>query len=179
MSCPEHASDLYRTLHALIVEYLTSGSETLLGLRSKDATHSWGHNHLVSKNPCLKPITTAAGFQAHLSSSGRYFSGGSTEISDIVIDEYRFKASVRMSYFLTLKDQDGAAGEMVENDLIWLLTFVKTDEEGSELRYDGWRVIDGIEFIDAAASSRMGYLAREANGGVLDEDVKGGLGIRL
>lgn len=94
----------------------------------------------------------------------------------MVIDEYRLKASVRMSYFLTMKDKDGAAGEMVENDLVWVLTFVKTDDRGS---HDGWRIKDGIEFIDAAASGRMGQLAREANGGSLAEDVRGGLGIRL
>lgn len=97
------------------------------------------------------------------------------KISDIIIDEHRLKASVRMSYFLTMKDETGGAGEMVENDLVWVLSFVKTEGEG----YDGWRVKDGIEFIDAAASGRMGQLAREANGGTLPEDVKGGLSIRL
>jgi hypothetical protein len=179
MDCPEQASDLYKTLHSLAITYLTSGTKTLLALRSDDATHSWGHNYLVTKNPSLAPITTALGFEAHLQSSGRYFSDGTTQISDIIIDEYRFKASVRMSYFLTIKDKTGGAGEEVENDLIWLLTFIKTDGEGSELHYDGWRVKNGIEFIDAAASGRMGQLAREANGGVLAEDVRGGLGVRL
>lgn len=144
---------------------------TFLALRAPSARHYWGHNHLVSKNPCLQGQDNVA-FEAHLKSTGRFLESLGGEVTDIIIDEHKRKATLRMSYFLKANGSD----ETVENDLIWVLKF--TEEGEVEGGVDGILIKESTEFIDATASARLGVLLREIHG-ELDQDVKGGVAIRI
>ncbi|KAF7373207.1 hypothetical protein MSAN_00529300 [Mycena sanguinolenta] len=125
---------------------------TFLALRSPDARHCWGHNYLVSKNSTSLGSLDNAAFEAHLHSAGKWLDALGGEVTDIMIDEHKRKAVLRMSYFLKAKGSD----ETVENDLIWVLKF--TDEGEVEGGVDGILIKESIEFIDAAARARVGVL---------------------
>ncbi|KAF8152667.1 hypothetical protein K438DRAFT_1864272 [Mycena galopus ATCC 62051] len=126
---------------------------TFLALRSPEARHCWGHNYLVSKNPSLQSLDNVA-FEAHLHSAGRWLDVLASDVTeDIMIDEHKRKAIIRMSYFLKAKGSD----ETVENDLIWVLKF--TDEGEVDGGVDGILIKESTEFIDAAARARVGILA--------------------
>jgi len=72
-----------------------------------------------------------------------------------------------MSYFLRPAKSD----ETVEQDLIWTLKF--TDDED----VDKILIKESVEFVDAAASSRIGEIVRGIHGDVR-EDVRGGITLR-
>ncbi|KAJ6542883.1 hypothetical protein B0H19DRAFT_841523, partial [Mycena capillaripes] len=110
--------------------------------------HYWGHNHLVSKNPCLQGLDNAA-LEAHLQSTGMLLESLGGEVTDIIVDEHTRKATLRMSYFLKPKGSE----ETVENDLIWVLKF--TEEGEIEGGADGILIKESTEFIDATASARL------------------------
>ncbi|KAK7027651.1 hypothetical protein R3P38DRAFT_2939560 [Favolaschia claudopus] len=80
---------LYAKLHSLSQTFVSPPDlPTFLALRAPHAVHSWGHNHLVSKNPTLASLDNAA-FEAHLHSTGRYLESLGGELTDIIIDERR------------------------------------------------------------------------------------------
>ncbi|KAJ7657756.1 hypothetical protein DFH06DRAFT_1327816 [Mycena polygramma] len=145
---------LYAKLHSLSQIFASPPDfPTFLALRAPNARHYWGHNYLVSKNPCLQGQDNAA-FAAHLKSTGRLLESLGGEVTDIVVDEHARKATLRMSYFLKAKGLD----ETVENDLIWVLKF--TDEGEMRRRARGWGFCSEMH-------------------GELDEDVKGGVAIQI
>ena len=72
-----------------------------------------------------------------------------------------------MSYFLRPAKSD----ETVEQDLIWALKF--TDD----VDVDKILIKESVEFVDAAASSRIGEIVRGIHGDV-KEDVRGGITLR-
>lgn len=76
-----------------------------------------------------------------------------------------------MSYFLI----PTGSTETVEQDLIWVLKF--TDEGETEGGVDGVLIKESVEFIDAAASSRLGSVVRSLHG-ELKEDVRGGITLK-
>ncbi|KAJ6476403.1 hypothetical protein C8R45DRAFT_1009896 [Mycena sanguinolenta] len=125
---------------------------SFLALRSPDARHRWGHNYLVSKNPVSLGSLDNAAFEAHLHTAGQWLDALGGEVTDIMIDEHKRKAVLRMSYFLKAKGSD----ETVENDLIWVLKFTDEGEVGGGV--DGILIKESIEFIDAAARARVGVL---------------------
>jgi len=130
---------------------------TFLALRAPNTRHYWGHNYLVSKNPSLQSQDNVA-FEAHLHSAGRFLETLGGEVTDIMIDEHKRKATLRMSYFLKAKGSD----ETVENDLIWVLKF--TGEGEVDGGVDGILIKESTEFVDAAARARLGVLIAEMHG---------------
>ncbi|KAF5388623.1 hypothetical protein D9757_004781 [Collybiopsis confluens] len=163
-------SDLYSKLWSLSDTHCNPPDlETILSIRSPDAQHGWGHNHLLHLNPVLKGLMDNEAFKAHLLNSGSYLSALDklTEL-DIIVDEHQRKASIRMSYFLQAVGSD----EVVENDLIWLLKF--TDDED----VDKVLIKESIEFVDSTANFKVTRLAKE-NKGELNQNVTGGLAITV
>lgn len=78
---------------------------------------------------------------------------------------------VHMSYFLCAAGSE----EMVEQNMIWNLLFTDPEEgDGNEENMDAVLIKESVEFIDAAASSRVGRIIRELRGDV-HEDVRGGI----
>lgn len=140
------------------------GAAELLAIRSIDARHLWGPKYLVSKNPKLGESMDNDSFKAHLYSTGPYLaSSSSSKVHEIIVDEHKRNSVIHMSYFLTPKGSE----ETVEQDLIWRLRF--TDEGEVEGGIDGVLIKETVEYIDAAASSRLGTVIRSLNGGVLPE----------
>lgn len=166
---------LYHSLHDIaLVHARPTSLEQILAIRAPSATHAWGHAYLVRQNPGLRDRMDNAAFAAHLRSTGRYLSSGesTSTVHDVVIDEHRRTAAVHMSYFLKANGSE----EVVEQDLIWMLKFTGEGEGGE----DGEVLIkESVEFIDAAASARVGTLVREVQGGELGEDVRGGITLRV
>jgi hypothetical protein len=143
----------------------------ILSIRAPDALHAWGHNYLVSRNAGLQDRMDNAALNAHLHSTGPHIAGARTEVHDIVVDEHQRKATIHMSYFLTPTGSD----ETVENNLIWTLKF--TEEGEVEGGVDGVLIKESVEYIDAAASSRLGSIIRSLHG-ELKEDVRGGITLK-
>jgi hypothetical protein len=158
-------SALYKKMHALAQMHAVPDSMgQLLAIRAPDAVHSWGHNYLVSRHPTLADRMDNAAFLAHLKSTGLYLGFGGSQIHDIIVDEQKRQAVVRMSYFLMPQGSE----ETVEHDLIWLLKF--TDDEDAEVVL----IRESVEFIDAAASARLGTVIRSLHGD-LEAAVRGGI----
>jgi hypothetical protein len=130
---------------------------TFLALRAPNARHYWGHNYLVSKNPSLQSRDNTS-FEAHLHSAGRFLESLGGEVTDIMVDEHKRKATLRMSYSLKVKGSD----ETVENDLIWVLKF--TDDGEVDGGVEGILIKESTEFVDAAARARVGLLIAELHG---------------
>lgn len=165
-------SPLYSKLLSLAQAHANPKDEAeILSIRSPDARHAWGHNCLVSRNPGLQDRMDNAAFRSHLHTTGPYLDDGRSEVHHIMIDENQRKAVIHMSYFLTPK----GSKETVENDLIWILKF--TDEGEVEGGVDGILIKESVEFIDAAASSRLGTVIRELHG-ELNEGVRGGITLK-
>lgn len=138
--------------------------EELFVIRSPDAIHSWGHNYLVRRNPKLGERMDNEAFRAHLHSTGPYLQSGDVKVHDITIDEFRRTSVIHMSYFL----RPAQSNETVEQELIWTLKF--TDDKA----LDNIFIKESVEFIDAAASSRVGEIIRTIHGYIRD-DVRGGI----
>jgi hypothetical protein len=83
------------------------------------------------------------------------------------------KATIHMSYYLV---PVGDSNEVVENDLIWLLTFTGSGEVQDDP--EAVLIKNSIEFIDATASARIGVLIK-ATQGPLKQGVRGGVGVIL
>ncbi|KAF2188646.1 hypothetical protein K469DRAFT_565198 [Zopfia rhizophila CBS 207.26] len=157
-SLPPSSSPVYETLHATALEFIRSqdqdptsasriNTDRLRAICSRnDFQHSWGHHYFTTTNPTLSNTHDVDGFIAHLNSMLPRLESWDTKISSIIIDEVEKMAVVRVSYFMLVR----GANEPVENDLVWFLTM---DEEGR-------KVIRSIEFIDAAASSKLREIMR-------------------
>ncbi|KAJ7146129.1 hypothetical protein C8R44DRAFT_756653 [Mycena epipterygia] len=143
----------------------------ILAIRAPDAIHAWGHNYLLSRNPGLRDRMDNTAFEDHLKTTGPYLDHDRSEIHDIIIDEHKRKSVIHMSYFLT----PTGSTETVEQDLIWVLKF--TDEGETEGGVDGVLIKESVEFIDAAASSRLGTVVRSLHG-ELKENVRGGITLK-
>lgn len=164
---------LYTTLYSLALTHASPNStEQIMSIRAPHAKHTWGHaGHLVARNPKLADVMDNAAFLAHLRSTGRYVDGArKSEVHDVFVDERKRRAMVRMSYFLRVGGVPAHEAEVVEQDLVWVLGF--TGGEGEEVLIE-----ESVEFIDAAASARLGTLVREAHGEV-GEDVRGGITLK-
>lgn len=158
-------SEVYTRLLELSNKHANPSSmEEIMGIRSPDAIHAWGHNYLVSRNPKLGERMDNKDFEAHLISTGPYLESCVSEIHTITVDEHRRTSTVHMSYFL----QPAQSDEKVEQDLIWTLRF--TDDE----EVDKIMIEESVEFIDAAASGRVGEIIRGIHG-TLNENVRGGI----
>ncbi|KAF2136025.1 uncharacterized protein K452DRAFT_292746 [Aplosporella prunicola CBS 121167] len=165
-------SILYTKLHTLAQAHATPRSlDHILSIRAPNAVHAWGHNYLVSRNARLQERMDNAAFKAHLLSTGKYISASRSVVHSITVDEHARSATVHMSYFLSPKGSE----ETVENDLVWLLRF--TDEEEVPGGVDGVLIKESVEFVDAAASARLGGWIREVHG-ELSEDVRGGITLK-
>ncbi|EPT01276.1 hypothetical protein FOMPIDRAFT_1059916 [Fomitopsis schrenkii] len=171
---------LYAKLRELALAHAQPDSvEQILSIRHPSAIHAWGHNNLVQRNPGLQDRMDNAAFARHLASTGRYITNappGET-VHDVIVDEWKRVAVVRMSYYLQAKKVEGKEAEdseVVENDLIWTLKFTQeAEQETSGL--DGVRIIESVEYIDASASARLGTLVRAQIGGEIGDDVRGGI----
>ncbi|KAF9633253.1 hypothetical protein BFW01_g4147 [Lasiodiplodia theobromae] len=120
-----------------------------------------------------------AGLAAHCASTGRYITSAGTkgaEVHEVTVDEWARRAVVRMSYYFRAKregdDDEQGGDEVVENELIWTLKFTE-EGEGEEVL-----IMESVEFIDASASARLGTLVRAVNGGVVGDDVRGGITLK-
>ena len=161
-------SALYNKLLALTTTHATFPSmEAMFAIRAPDAIHAWGHKFLVARNPKLGERMDNTAFKAHLTSTGPYIASGRGEVHSITIDEHQRTSVIHMSYFL----QAAGSEETLEQDLIWLLKF--TDDED----VDKVLIKESLEFIDAAASSRLSEIIRGVHGEVA-EDVRGGITLR-
>jgi len=161
-------STLYKKLLELSnIHANPSSLEEILAIRSSDAIHAWGHKYLVSRNPKLGDQMDNENFEAHLKSTGPYLEFNPCEIHAITVDEHQRTSVIHMSYFLRPAKSD----ETVEQDLIWTLKF--TDDED----VDKILIKESVEFIDAAASLRIGEIVRGIHGDV-KEDVRGGITLR-
>jgi hypothetical protein len=164
---------LYSKLFSLANAHATGSFDTILSIRSPDARHSWGHNHLKSTNASLQDVMDNAAFASHLKSTGPLLTVASAKVHDILIDEMKRKATIHMSYYLV---PVGDSNEVVENDLIWLLTFTGSGEVQDDP--EAVLIKNSIEFIDATASARIGVLIK-ATQGPLKQGVRGGVGVIL
>ncbi|PPQ83486.1 hypothetical protein CVT25_006977 [Psilocybe cyanescens] len=161
-------SALYQKLLDLSKKHADPASlEEILAIRSPDAIHAWGHRYLVTRNPLLGDRMDNEAFKAHLCSTGPYLGDGTNKVHSITIDEHQRTSVVHMSYFL----QAAKAEEVVEQDLIWTLKFTEDEDVDKIL------IKETVEFIDAAASSRLGEIIRSIHGEVT-EDVRGGITLR-
>uniref|UniRef100_A0A8H7XN08 glucan endo-1,3-beta-D-glucosidase n=1 Tax=Psilocybe cubensis TaxID=181762 RepID=A0A8H7XN08_PSICU len=161
-------SILYKKLLYLTTKHAQpSGLEEILAIRSSDAIHAWGHNYLISRNPLLADRMDNEAFKAHLLSTGPYIGDSTSKVHAVTIDEYQRTAVLHMSYFLRPAKSD----EIVEQDLIWTIKF--TDDEDVEKIL----IKETVEFIDAAASSRLGEIIRSIHGEIA-ENVRGGITLR-
>ncbi|ORY56342.1 uncharacterized protein BCR38DRAFT_490644 [Pseudomassariella vexata] len=117
-------SPLYTKPHSLSPSFATPTSLFhILSLRSSNARHSWGHNHLVSKNhPLQDSLDNNAAFKAHLKSTGPLLDVLDPKVEYILVDEHQRKATIRTCYYLRSTESE----EVTEQDLIWVLAF--TDE---------------------------------------------------
>ncbi|KAB2574513.1 hypothetical protein DBV05_g6905 [Lasiodiplodia theobromae] len=182
-AAPNGPSPLYHRLRTLALAHaLPQSTAHLLSLRHPRATHAWGHAHLVRHNAAgLAPVMDNAGLAAHCASTGRYITSAGTkgaEVHEVTVDEWARRAVVRMSYYFRAKregDGDEKGGEeVVENELIWTLKFTEEEGEGEEEVL----IMESVEFIDASASARLGTLVRAVNGGVVGDDVRGGITLK-
>ncbi|KAJ4394668.1 hypothetical protein N0V93_003887 [Gnomoniopsis smithogilvyi] len=162
-------SALYKKLFELSSKHANPASlEEILAIRSPDAIHAWGHNYLVSRNLELGERMDNEAFKAHLMSTGPYLDAAQDSIvHSIVVNEHSHKSVIHMSYLLRPVKSE----EVVEQDLIWVLKF--TDDQD----VDKVLIKEAVEFIDAAASSRMGQIIRSIHGEI-GEDVRGGITLR-
>lgn len=161
-------SSVYAKLLDLTKKHAEPSSlEEILAIRHPDAIHAWGHNYLISLNPKLGERMDNVAFKAHLTSTGPYLDSSGCKIHSITVDEHQRTSSLHMSYFLRPTGSDVT----VEQDLIWTLKF-SPDEDPDKIL-----ITETVEFIDAAASSRVGEVIREINGEVSD-DVRGGITLR-
>lgn len=167
-------SALYAKLLSLANAHATGSFDTILSLRSPEARHSWGHNRLKSTNPSLQEVMDNAAFARHLQSTGPLLTVTSTKVHAILVDEVLRKATVHMSYYLV--PVGSGDNEVVENDLIWLLSFTGPGEVQGDP--EAVLIKDSVEFIDATASARIGVLIQAAQG-PLKDDVRGGVGVVL
>ncbi|EKG11913.1 hypothetical protein MPH_10956 [Macrophomina phaseolina MS6] len=178
-SPPAPASPLYSALRALALAHAKPDSlDHIMAIRAPHATHAWGHaGYLVARHPKLADVMDNAQFAAHIRSTGRYVAAARPSVvHDVVVDERKRRAVVRMSYFLRVdggeKSEEGA--EVVEQDLVWVLGFTSGEGERERERV---LIEESVEFIDAAASARLGTLVREVYGEV-GEDVRGGITLK-
>lgn len=161
-------SPLYNKLLELSTKHARPSSlEEILAIRSADAKHAWGHNYLLSRNPTLSDRMDNREFEAHLTSTGPYLESEGSTIHSVVVDEHQRTAVIHMSYFL----RPVQSAETVEQDLIWTLKFTDDQDVGKVL------IRESVEFIDAAASSRLGEIIRSIHGEV-GENVRGGVTLR-
>lgn len=176
-------SPLYQRLRALALAHaLPQSTAHLVSLRHARATHAWGHAHLVRRNAAgLAVVMDNAALAAHCASTGRYITSAGTkgaEVHEVTVDEWARRAVVRMSYYFRAKregdggDDELGGDEVVENELIWTLKFTE-EGEGDEVL-----IMESVEFIDASASARLGTLVRAVNGGVVGDDVRGGITLK-
>lgn len=114
-----------------------------------------------------------AAFARHLQSTGPLLTVASTEVHEILVDEVQRKAMIHMSYYLV---PVGESKEVVENDLIWLLSFTGPGEVQGDP--EAVLIKNSVEFVDATASARIGVLIKAAQGPLRD-DVRGGVGVVL
>ncbi|KAH7102287.1 hypothetical protein BKA62DRAFT_699919 [Auriculariales sp. MPI-PUGE-AT-0066] len=129
--------------------------DEILAIRAPDAVHAWGHTFLVSRNPKLGERMNNAAFEAHLRSTGPYLeSARPVTVHSIAVDEHQRTSSVHMSYFL----RPAGSEEVVEQELVWTLKFTEDDDVQKVL------IRESVEFIDAAASSRLGEIIRGIHG---------------
>ncbi|KAF2729977.1 hypothetical protein EJ04DRAFT_515541 [Polyplosphaeria fusca] len=150
---PSSASAFYKTLHATVMEFMTSQKQEpdmphrldhdrMRAIRTETGSeHSWGHNYLVRQHPQLAPLPDADAFIAHLTRMCPNLDSWETTVTDIIIDEAKKVAIVRASYYMEPKD----SGEKVENDLLWYLA----------MNEDGTKVKKSVEFLDGAAMGRI------------------------
>lgn len=156
---------LYSKLLSLAQAHATpKDGAQILSIRAPDARHAWGHNYLVSRNRLLQDNMDNDAFEAHLDTTGPYIGSSRCKVHDILIDENQRKAVIQMSYFLTPK----GSSETVENELVWVLRFTHDEE------VNGILIKESVEYIDAAASARLGTIIRQIHG-KLNEDVRGGI----
>jgi hypothetical protein len=142
----------------------------ILAIRAPDARHGWGHSYLVSRNLKLQDYMDNAAFESHLRTTGPYLESLRTDVHEIIVDEHQRKAVIHLSYFLTPKGSE----ETVEQNMIWTLKFTDEEVNGG---VDGVLIKESIEFIDAAASSRLGTVIRALHG-ELNDDVRGGITLK-
>ncbi|KAF2656090.1 hypothetical protein K491DRAFT_692291 [Lophiostoma macrostomum CBS 122681] len=158
INIPSTASPLYKTLRATAIEFVHSSDQIYDSNGRMDETrvkkirseqgfeHSFGHNHLVSTKPMLAGTRDAEGFIQHMGKMQPYLQSWETTITDVVIDETRKIAVVRASYNMLVQ----GSSEAVENDILW---FLSMEESGEKVK-------KSMEFVDGAASQKIGEMIR-------------------
>lgn len=120
----------------------------ILSLRTPDCITSFGHRFFASGNPMTSRALSNDEFLANMGRMTPFLADWSAEVHDVLVDESRRSAVVRMSFHMTVKGANGAANETVENDMVW---FLEMDESGQKVRR-------AVEYLDAAATGRIGAL---------------------
>lgn len=156
---PENAGQLYKILFSTATEFIRCQDrddsqptrmniDRIRAIRTPNHTHSFGHSHLVSTRPMLQGELGVDAFLAHVNKMVPKLDTWEARIMDIVVDETRKMCIVRVSYYM----KPFGAEKAVENDLIWWLWM----EEG------GQKVEKALEFVDGAATDRIGELIMAA-----------------
>ncbi|KAH6643431.1 hypothetical protein BKA67DRAFT_665241 [Truncatella angustata] len=156
---------LYNTIRETVWTYIEAYSfsgphgkpniRLLTSLMSPEYQHSWGHNHMIRDMPRLQGVLDGEGFAAHLGSMVPHLESCRAVVHDMIVDAPARKVVVRNSFFMCPRGQGGGGEdgrETVENDVLWIFGM---DESGS-------RIESAMEFLDAAATERIGELIAKA-----------------
>lgn len=155
LSPPVGASALYKTIHATALAFIDAQAKDesqpdrmdfsrIRALCAPNFRHSWGHKYLVSTKPFLQGTPDVDGFINHLSTMLPRLEGFDAGVTDVVVDEVKIMAILRISFRMRPKDVE----EVVENDLLWMLG----------MNRDGKLVEKSVEFIDGVAAGRLAEL---------------------
>lgn len=161
-SPPPTASQLYTTLHATALAFIAAQTQDtnyssrmnfdhIRALVTPDFTHSFGHNYATSLSPPLQGMFTFDEFVSHLASMLPKLESWETTVTDVLVDEVKRTVVLRVSFMMAPK---GGKGEVVENDLVWVL---RMDEQGEKVR-------ESTEFVDGVAAGRIRELITKGNG---------------
>lgn len=123
----------------------------IMAVRTTTCTQSWGHAFYVSSRPGLQGSIDNDAFWSHLSGMANKLETVGSKVHDVIVDESRRAAMVRMSFFITAR----GAEETVENDMVW---FLEMDETGD-------RIEKSVEYMDGEASKRLGELIKKGEPG--------------
>jgi hypothetical protein len=159
ISIPPTASSLYTTLHTTALAFIDAQTQDpscalrmdfdrIRGVVTPDFTHSWGHNYAVSLSPHIQGTSTFDQFISYLGTMLPRLESWETNVTDVLVDEMKRTVVLRISFMMEPKrggEGKGDKGEVVENDLVWIL---EMDEQGKKVR--GSR-----EFVDGVAAGRI------------------------
>lgn len=113
----------------------------MMALRTPDAKHSWGHAAYVQSRKGLLHEMTNHEFTRYMEWHAGVVQGATAQIHEILVDEHKRTAVVRMSIFLTVAGEE----DSLEQDMIWIL---RTNEKADLMT-------ETIEYVDAVTAMKL------------------------